>query len=258
MSGHALHVGPPSRQRRLQQVPSRLLGPLQQQHGRKVTDATTRIQRRRPIAVIRRHPSAGTASPADALLTAAVSKLSLLVQGGALRAPRGAVSMQPQALARSVRPGGRLRAARGCGTEPQSTTTGATPNLGTHLGSLDCRTITRPCRAEGHALAARQVSGMAGPAGESGAEVGGQGAASHRPPQGATTRRPDGRASRGNGADGSRAAAGPSRGRALPGRRDAARAPAWRSARRVSDQLRDDRAAREHHSTHDHGRCQPV
>jgi hypothetical protein len=91
LSGHALHVGPPSRQHRLQQVPSRLLGPLHQ-HGRKATDATTRIQRHRPIAVVLRQASAGTASPADALLTAAVSKLYLLVQGAALRAARGCIA----------------------------------------------------------------------------------------------------------------------------------------------------------------------
>ena len=45
----------------------------------------------------------------------------------------------------------------------------------------------------------------------------------------ATTRRPGGRAARGRLAVASRAAPGPPRGRALPGRRDDARAPAWLS-----------------------------
>jgi len=50
------------------------------------------------------------------------------------------------------------------------------------------------------------------------------GVASHRPPRGAAPRRPGGRAARRRPAVASRAAPGPSRGRALPGRRDATRA----------------------------------
>ena len=41
-------------------------------------------------------------------------RLSILVQGAALRAPRGAVPMQPQVLTRGVRPPAGPRVARGC------------------------------------------------------------------------------------------------------------------------------------------------
>src|SRR3954469_21340845 len=52
------------------------------------------------------------------LTSPAGCRLSLLVQGGALRAPRGPAPMQPQALARGVRPAG--RSPRGARRAPEA------------------------------------------------------------------------------------------------------------------------------------------
>ena len=67
----------------------------------------------------------------------------------------------------------------------------------------------------------------------------------------ATTRRPGGRAERGWPTVTSRAAPGPPRGRALPGRRDDARAPAWsRSTGRVGIRKASAQAARDRTRRH--------